>query len=300
MVRLAALAGAGCMLIGALVSTAPALAAAPVAVDGWTFRHGARPEVCIANGPSEAAASVGLVALGPQFLLVLQAPDFPQDKGSYVVSLSFDGAPPIQATALGQNGILSIGVGRGDAAKAVASAKSVAVMANGQSHSFSLHNASAAMDGVARCAGEPTLAEQVERPPVAISGAGAWKLATTLPGLNQPVCEARVAGDQIDTIIVLNKAGNLLLMGGHSDWASWGGDVPLKLAIDGAPPVSLSASSVGALIMAEVKDPALVKRLRGAKLLVWELPNGHVRGNVTGLGVALDAVRTCNAHTGGR
>jgi hypothetical protein len=99
--------------------------------------------------------------------------------------------------------------------------------------------------------------------------------------------------------LLLNNDGDLILIGGHSDWATWGGNVPLQLAINGGAPTPLTAGTAANLIMVLVKDPALLARLRAAKTLDWTIPTGHVHGEVAGLGVALDAAKACKAQAAG-
>ncbi|MGH7010213.1 MAG: hypothetical protein ACREEX_05190, partial [Caulobacteraceae bacterium] len=240
--------------------------------------------------------TLSLAAEGPMFVLLVGAPDFPQDRASHGAILSFDGKSPVTSPALGDGGMMGIRLGRGDAAKTTAEASSVSVTVDGHTHIFNLRNVAAALDAVARCAGQPTLSEQVDQPPPPIAGAGRWRLLVTLPGTPGRACAARVAGDQIDTLMLLNNAGDLVLIGGHSNWATWGGDVRLQLAIDGSPPINLTAATADNLILTLVKDPALLARLRRARTLDWTIPTGHVRGDVAGLGVALDAIKACRAQ----
>jgi hypothetical protein len=129
--------------------------------------------------------------------------------------------------------------------------------------------------------------------PVPIPGAGAWNLLKTLPGAPGRACTARINGPEIDTMLVFNNAGIPLLMAGRADWANLGGDVDVTLSIDGAPAEHLSASMLHNLIITMVSDPKRVARLRQARTLDWQLPFGRYRGNVTGLGVALDAMTAC-------
>lgn len=275
------------------------LAAGEPQVPGWTVAQDSPPtgqlKICHASGPTDGRASLSLVAFGPGFLMLVSAPDFPTEKSSYRVSLAFDGKAPVQAVALGENGVIEVRLGTGDPARTVAGASSVSITVEGRTHVFSLRNAALAMDAAARCAGERGLSQQSDAPPKAIAGAGNWTMMRTLPGVAGRACSARITGDQIDTILLLNNDGQLLLIGGHSDWATFGGDVPLQLSIDGTEPVALTANTIENLIMVLIKDPALVQRLRSARTLDWTIPTGHVRGEVAGLGVALDAVKACKA-----
>jgi hypothetical protein len=253
--------------------------------------------VCVASGPVDGPAALSLSAEGPAFLLIVGAPDFPADKGSYAVDLAFDGKPPVHTVGLGENGVMGIGLGTGPA-RIVAGASRVSMTVDGHTHQFSLRNAAKALDAVARCAGETALSERVEQPATPIPAAERWTLIVNPEGSPRLPCTARNPGDQVDTILMLNNRGQLVLVGGHSDWATWGGQVDLQLAIDGGPPVQLSADTVQNLILTSIEDPALLQRLRSAKTLDWTIPTGHVRGDVTGLGVALDAVAKCNASRG--
>jgi hypothetical protein len=276
-----------------LADPAPRAAAGdPPKIEGWTIAKGAAANVCAASGPTDGGANLSLVAEGPLFVLAIQAPDFPYEKASYVVNLAFDSDTPLDAPGLGDKGLITVSVGRGQSARIVAKASAVTVTVAGQSHHFSIRNAGQALDAVARCIGQPTLSETVEEPSTPIAGAGDWRLQTNLPGAPH-VCSARVAGPQIDTILLLNDDGEIVLIGSHSDWATFGGDTSLRLAIDGAEPLELKSSSALNLITTRITDPALVDRLRQAKTLTWGIRGGHVHGDVTGLGAALDAIKRC-------
>ena len=285
--------GGAAAFVLALQGAEPAFAADAAHVQGWTVSR-QDSMTCVATPVGQD--SIGVVAFGPMFELLISSPDFPRDKASYEVSLAFDGKPPVQAVALGDGGVMEVRLGRGEPARTVAAASRVSVTVAGRTRTFSLRNAAAALDAAARCAGQPVLAQQSDLPPKSIPGAGHWTISEKFPGVSAKACSARAAGDQIDTILMINDVGELLLIGGHPDWATFGGDVPLKLSIDGGEPVALTASTIENLIMVRVTDPALLQRLRSAKTLDWTIPTGHVRGEVAGLGVALDAVARCRAE----
>ncbi|MGH6955301.1 MAG: hypothetical protein ACREEW_01395 [Caulobacteraceae bacterium] len=282
------------VLAACISSAGTPSAGTPSAIGGWTVDR-VNGAACVATGPTDGDASLALVAGGPMFMMIATAGDFPQAKTSYIVELSFDGRTPVSAVALGDGGAIGIPLGR-DGVQAVATATRVSIRIAGVVHTFMLRNARAALDAVADCAGEPGLLEQEqsEESPKPIPGAGHWTLLTNLPGIGGRVCSARIKGDQIDTMLLLNRDGQLVLMGGHPDWATWGKSVPLQLSIDGATPVRLTADTVRNLIMVLVKDPNLLRRLRGARSVDWITPTRRVRGDVTGLGVALDAVSACS------
>jgi hypothetical protein len=286
--------------VAALMS--PGYAASDQSVEGWAISPGNQGplSVCVASEPSEAHAMLSLAAVGPGFEMIVTAPDFPKEKAPYNVTLAFDGKSPVTTVALGDRGVIQILVNRGDSAKTIAAASHISVTVEGRTHDFSLRNAAAALDAVAHCAGEPTLSEQTDEAPTPITGGGNWRLSVTIPGVFSRVCSARIDGDQIDTNMLLNNSGDLVLIGGHKDWATWGSDVPLQLAVDGEPPLAMTAKTALNLITVLVKDPSLVQRLRDAKTLDWTIPTGHVRGDVAGLGVALDAMKACKAGVAAR
>lgn len=43
-----------------------------------------------------------------------------------------------------------------------------------------------------------------------------------------------------------------------------------------------------------------IRKMRDAKTLDWNLPYGHFRAEVAGLGAALDAVIACRTHQGAK
>ncbi len=269
---------------------APAVRAAD-ALDGWTIQRLSATD-CLGK---HSDGNTLIAAVGPQFSLLVRSPSFPATAKPYTVGLSFDGKRPVQAAALGGAGLLDIQLWRGEAALMVAGASYVVVEVEGRTSGFSLENAGAALDAVARCAGQRTLAEEHDEIPMPIPGGGDWKLTTTLPGIQRRVCTVRITGEQVNTTLALNDVGALIVIAGHSDWRSRAGLVPLQLAIDGTPPVALQALSTDTIITLWVPDPALRERLRNARTLEWTTPERRVRGDVTGLGAALDTLVACTA-----
>ena len=278
------------LVIGTSPFSAKADEHAPPA--GWTIKHG-RPGVCMAKGPLDGRAAFSFVALGPMFSFLIDAPDLPSGDSSYQAVLVIDDGPPMSTVALGRDHIIMVRLGRGESAKMTAAASLIAITVEHHTYRFSIHNAAAALDAVARCAGQQTLSMQVDQPATAIIGAGGWQLYQSMPGVPGDKCSARIAGDQIDTLMLLGKDGRLVLIGGHNNWAAWPGGVPLQLRIDNYLAVQLTAHWLGGMIVVSVTDPSLVERLRGANTLDWTTPTGHVRGGVLGLGIALDAMKKC-------
>jgi len=224
--------------------------------------------------------------------LLIHSADLPRAKATYPLSLVIDGGHSVGLSAMGADSTMGVSIG-GDLARAVGSATRLAVIVGGKGYVFTVHDAQAAMDAVARYAGAPTLAEREIRRLRPIPLAGEWRLSATLPGVTGSACTARINGDQVDTILMINRSGQLLLVAGHNGWAAWGGELDVSLQIDGDTPDKLKAFSFNNLVMTEVTNETVLLRLRRARTLDWSLPLGHFHAAVSGLGIALDAVKAC-------
>ncbi|MEA3044695.1 MAG: hypothetical protein QOH47_2533 [Sphingomonadales bacterium] len=142
-------------------------------------------------------------------------------------------------------------------------------------------------------AADPAIAQA----PQPIPGAGEWLFINRLPFVDHPTCVARTNGAEVDTMLMLNNDQHPLLVAGHGDWSGLSGEVEATIAIDGSAPVHVSAGMVQNIAVVLVTDPALIGRLRSARRLEWTLPFGHFKADVTGLGVALDAIFACATST---
>ena len=136
--------------------------------------------------------------------------------------------------------------------------------------------------------GSPALSQGVEQP---IPNAAGWAL-TAVP---QSGCFARRAGAQVDTTLAIGRDGKLVLGAGHPEWNIPSGDKPVTLRVDGGAPHAFEASPVGNLIFVLIDDNGLTNQIRQAHQLGWTLGPNAYSAEVGGLGVALDAVRACNA-----
>lgn len=173
-------------IIGALAGTivaAQAIAAPPTAATptGWTVSK-VDPMTCVANGPKDGEAQLTLAAVGPQFLMLVASPDFPREQSLQEARLAFDDDHPVAAPASGSDGILQIRMGRGKSAWIVVKSTRLDLTVAGKSFRFPLHDAGAALDAVARCAGVKTLAEDPEQPAIPIPGAGMWTMNVRMAG----------------------------------------------------------------------------------------------------------------------
>jgi hypothetical protein len=118
-----------------------------------------------------------------------------------------------------------------------------------------------------------------------------WTFAETLPGGN--ACAAKLPGDEVDTLLMLNKSGELLLIAGRPEWRGRGESQEIELQIDRFEIKHLVASSFDNLVLLVVKDESVLKRLKNAKDLYWRLPSGTYHAAVQGLATALSWLHTC-------
>lgn len=125
---------------------------------------------------------------------------------------------------------------------------------------------------------------------------GEWTLGmpTDPPG---KTCGAAKLGEQVNTRLMRNKAGRMLLIAARSDWKN---DQPFtaKLSVNGAAPVDVEAMTLGPMVLVLVEDAALEAQLMAARTLDWTMPWPGPQGStfhadVAGLGAAYDKLDIC-------
>jgi hypothetical protein len=117
-----------------------------------------------------------------------------------------------------------------------------------------------------------------------------WTHIENVPG--GTACAARLTGSDVDTMLMLNENGQLILVAGRADWHA-SGSQEIALRIDDFELEHLTASAFNNLVLLPIGDEAVLKRLKAAKDLYWSLPAGKYHATVAGLGDALEWVRTC-------
>ncbi len=122
-----------------------------------------------------------------------------------------------------------------------------------------------------------------------IPGDGDWTLTKVPTGGG---CFARLAGPQVDTMVMVNRDDKLVLSIGRQDWNLPAGDTKVQLQIDGGAPHLLAASPVGNIVLVVI-DNALRDPVLKARNLSWTLPQGRYSAPVTGIGRAFAAVIPC-------
>ena len=131
-----------------------------------------------------------------------------------------------------------------------------------------------------------------------VSALGAPTIAPTpwefrSPAPDAPLCGAMKRGDTVDTQLLRNRAGKLILIAGHPGWNHAGDPIPVILSIDGGQPVTLSGFPLGNVIPVLVEDVRLGARIKAAHTIDWGLPWGHFTADVDGLGQAFDKLAIC-------
>jgi len=128
------------------------------------------------------------------------------------------------------------------------------------------------------------------------SVAGPWRLLTRLPLVEGPVCVVRAAGAEVNLDLILNKAGEPILIAARPDWRH-GGEAEIGLTIDGDPPRKAQAQMVANLVLIRMTD-VLLERLKQGKSVELALPFGRFRAGIAEFGAAFAALKACQARIG--
>jgi hypothetical protein len=137
----------------------------------------------------------------------------------------------------------------------------------------------------------PALAQAATPAPTPVKApAPAWDVGPLpeAPGS----CRARLAGPQVDLIMMINNDGKVVLMAGSPAWKHDKADFDSLLAVNGGAPVHLSGTSLGPLFLTLLTDD-LDTKVHAAKTLDWTLPDGQFHIVTPGMGPAIDTLRTC-------
>jgi hypothetical protein len=121
-----------------------------------------------------------------------------------------------------------------------------------------------------------------------IPGDGAWTLYS-VPGGG---CYARLAGREVDTMVMVNRDAKPVIAIGRQDWNFSPATIDVQLKIDMGPAHKLSGSPVANIILMVI-DGDLRTAVLNAKSMTWTLPNGSFTAPVEGLGKAFQAVVPC-------
>jgi len=132
------------------------------------------------------------------------------------------------------------------------------------------------------------LATAAQDPSQLIPGDGDWTLNSVPSG----GCYARLAGRDVDTMVMVNRLSKPVIAIGRADWNFGPGDMTVGLRIDMGPVHQVTVSPVGNIALFAVTDD-LRDAVLGAKNMTWTLPSGAYAAPVAGLGKAFQAVVPC-------
>ncbi len=139
--------------------------------------------------------------------------------------------------------------------------------------------------GLALIAAPLAAAAQSDRP---IPGDGGWTLVTVPKG----ACYARLAGREVDTMVMVNRFAKPVLSIGRPDWHLGTSDISVGLRIDTGPVHKITVSPIDTIALVAIDDD-LRSAVLNARSLTWTLPNGTFSAPVAGLGKAFEAVVPC-------
>src|SRR5579862_8031805 len=102
-----------------------------------------------------------------------------------------------------------------------------------------------------------------------IPGDGEWTLYSVPDG----GCYARLAGRDVDTMVMVNRDAKPVIAIGRPDWNFGPSQISVELKIDMGPPHKISANPVANIILMVIESD-LRDAVLNAKSMTWTLPNG--------------------------
>lgn len=166
----------------------------------------------------------------------------------------------------------------------------VQITVGGSRTGFALPNFESLIPELAACANVSSNVKAVERK---VRGAETWEFVEGMP---EGACAVRARGSEIDTLLMLNDAGELILAGGRQDWSIPPAVGTVDIGVDSQPERQFKASTLNNLLLIKIADPEAIQRLRVGNRMVWNLPVGKLHANIKGLGIAMDAIRQCKSR----
>lgn len=254
---------------------------------GWKIakltQAAAVAETCIATWTSGGPAELSIIAEGPLLSLAVSSPTFSREKHEELIGLKKPGTVQLQRQARVADSIYGITIDN-EVDSCLEKDGPLVLTVKGVDYSFTVANASSAIDAVRRCVGQPTKAEMQRKNASPFTVPDGWEALDNVGG-----CAARLKGDEVDTWVSINNSDQVLLIAGRPDWNSWGQEVKLTLQIDSQAPRSFTASKWNNLVLLLLFDDKDVAALRKASSLRWHLPSGDYYAKVHDVGSALDA-----------
>jgi hypothetical protein len=126
--------------------------------------------------------------------------------------------------------------------------------------------------------------------------ASGWSLTDKLPIGDG--CAARRGGEEVDTLVVLNRAGQVILIAAKPEWRM-SGEHEINVRIDDYVMEHVKVNAFVNLVLLMIKDDQVLSRLLVAKDLYWTMPKGVLHAQISGLGEVVEQLRVCEkAKTG--
>ncbi len=126
--------------------------------------------------------------------------------------------------------------------------------------------------------------------PARAASVGAWSV-DPMPEAKGS-CRARLPGSEVNTTLLLNQSGGIVLSAANPGWNLTDRDAVMTVAVDGGSPVRLEAFAIGPLVMAGIDD-GLLNQLRNGRSIDWILPHGRFQVPIPDFGAAVDALKAC-------
>ncbi|HEY1723278.1 MAG TPA: hypothetical protein VGG27_18690 [Magnetospirillaceae bacterium] len=106
-------------------------------------------------------------------------------------------------------------------------------------------------------------------------------------------CGARLTGEQVDTLLMINKHDHIILAAGKSDWKMATGQHEASLQIDDNRPMTVIVTTLGNLVITPIEGGDVELQLRKAAVLQWGFPKTTLRAAVHDVGSVVDMLKDC-------
>lgn len=113
-------------------------------------------------------------------------------------------------------------------------------------------------------------------------------------------CGARLGGEEVDTLLMTNRRGQLLLAAGRPEWDIPPGEVQIGLQIGEAAPKVVKVGKLKNIIFVLMDSDERERELMSAHQLRWYFVSGLLTASVPHIGEAVNALKACQAAQSGR
>lgn len=283
-------------LLGAAFAVA-VLCGPAMALDEVELFHGNGPGSCSGSYVKNIFSTGGLTVAveQKQYVFGFMLPGLADQliKGSYQGTVTFDAGEPFKINLDGDGGTYA-GFLSGPQWYALRNVKTVTLTVRDKTFVFPADRMTDVMDGVAKCAGSPTVLEirqSKERIVKALASMG-WIVTNKDP---QSACHGTRLGLEVDSFITERANGRFEFGVADRSWnLNVTTDEEVSLVIDQDAPrqMKLVKSHQTANVIA---DAELLQRLETARVAVWHLPWGTYRSEIDGFPAGRKKLADCLA-----